>query len=349
MQAQDLVITNPLLQQVTSPKPNPLESIGFDVQGAQNYHTDKKEQADKQAKEQPQQQEWFNYKDVVELNSSETAAKINDEKTTDTFLAINDKPQPALPSEQEHAPTETTRTIYQLGARNTGISYFDNKQNLTLLDAYIAKQLGLKTDRLVHKIDLKADINAKRTSITPIQKAGAEYANTFDTLARGFTINLVNDKSNIIGAISQKARSTLRGAYFGEATEASANNSTIYAIARLNNGFSNQLSDFRIKNAKDEYYQAQSLDQKADVMKYQIRRIRDGLVDNHKRALANGAYTTAQKDALKIKEIDQFLGLLEGKNYPQILEYIAQKGHQAPVLMGDDYQSDDYQSPTQRP
>lgn len=289
-----------------------------------------------------QEQEYIDPKNdgVLVLNSSNTAAKINDEKTTDTFLAINDKPQPNLPSEQEPAPTETNRTIHTLGARNTGISYFDNKQNLTLLDAYIAKQLGLKTDRLVDKIDLKADINAKRTNITPIQKAGAEYANAFDTLVRGFTINLVNDKSNILGAISQQARSTLRGAYFGEATEASANNSTIYTLARLNNGFSNQLSDFRIKNAKDEYYQAQSIDQKADVMKYQMRRIRDGLVDNHKRALANGAYTTAQKDAMKIKEIDQLLGLLESKNYPQILEYIAQKNHQAPLLMDD--------TPTQR-
>lgn len=280
---------------------------------------------------------------VIDFDSNETAAKINDEKTTDTLLAINDKPQPALPSEQDLTPTETTRTIYKLGERNTGISYFDNKKNLTLLDAYIAKQLGLKTDRLVHKFDVKADINAKSTDITRIQKAGAEYANAFDTLARGFTINLVNDKSNILGAISQTARSTLRGAYFGKATESSANNSTIYTLARLNNGFSNQLSDFRIKNAKDEYYQAQSIDEKANVMKYQMRRLRDGLIDNHKRALASGAYTNAQKDALKIKEIDQFLNLLESKNYPQILEYIAQKNHQAPVLL-----SDDYQSPTQK-
>lgn len=341
MQAQDLAITNPLLQQVTNPTQNPLAARGVNVQGAQDYHDNRAKERAAKEQAQKQQAQDFNYKDFTEFDSSETAAKINDEKTTDTLLAINDKPQPNLPSEQEHTPTETTRTIYQLGARNTGISYFDNKQNLTLLDAYIAKQLGLKTDRLVHKIDLRADINAKRTSITPIQKAGAEYANAFDTLARGFTINLVNDKSDILGAISQKARSTLRGAYFGEATEASANNSTIYTLARLNNGFSNQLSDFRIKNAKDEYYQAQSLDQKADVMKYQMRRVRDGLVDNHKRALANGAYTTAQKDAMKIKEIDQFLGLLESKNYPQILEYIAQKNHQAPVLM-------DYENPTQR-
>lgn len=341
MQAQDLARPNTALHQALTlgQAPNPLAARGIDVQGAQDYHDDR-------AKEREQKpQEFIDPKNdgILVFDSSETAAKINDEKTTDTLLAINDKPQPNHPSEQDHTPTETTRTIYQLGARNTGISYFDNKQNLTLLDAYIAKQLGLKTDRLVHKIDLRADINAKRTSITPIQKAGAEYANAFDTLARGFTINLVNDKSDILGAISQKARSTLRGAYFGEATEASANNSTIYTLARLNNGFSNQLSDFRIKNAKDEYYQAQSLDQKADVMKYQMRRVRDGLVDNHKRALANGAYTTAQKDAMKIKEIDQFLGLLESKNYPQILEYIAQKNHIAPVLMGDDYQT-----PTQR-
>lgn len=336
MQAQDLARPNTALHQALTlgQAPDPLAARGIDVQSAQDYHADRAKERAQKEQAKPQAQD-FNYKDFTDFDSSETAAKINDEKTTDTLLAINDKPQPNLPSEQELAPTETTRTIYQLGARNTGISYFDNKQNLTLLDAYIAKQLGLKTDRLVHKIDLRADINLKRTSNTPIQNASAQYANAFDTLARGFTINLVNDKSDILGAISQKARSTLRGAYFGEATEASANNSTIYTLARLNNGFSNQLSDFRIKNAKDEYYQAQSLDQKADVMKYQMRRVRDGLVDNHKRALANGAYTTAQKDAMKIKEIDQFLGLLESKNYPQILEYIAQKNHIAPVLMDD--------------
>lgn len=330
MQAQDLVITHPLLQQATSQKQNPLAARGIDVQAAQNYHA-QKEQAAK-AKEQAQNQPEFNYKDFTDFDSNETAAKINDEKTTDTLLAINDKPQPNYPSELEHTPTETNKTIYTLGERNTGISYFDNKQNLTLLDAYIAKQLGLKTDRLVHKLDVKSDNKHRVDNASRVADASSKAAFYTDTYMRSLATAIANDMSNNFGALSQFARRELQGVVgVGSATEQKAINSAVLASAMKSAGGSTQLSQARADMHGKEFLQAEDIRKKAQLYKQHLLDTRDLLVQNIKRAQANGALGYARNDMQKIAEIDQFIKLIDNHDAEGIARFIVQKGQFTPA------------------
>ena len=329
MQAQDLARPNTALHQYLTlgQAPNPLAARGVDVQAAQDHHAQqKKEQAQKQ-------QEYIDPKNdgILVLDSSETAAKINDEKTTDTLLAINDKPQPNLPSEQEHTPTETTRTIYQLGARNTGISYFDNKQNLTLLDAYIAKQLGLKTDRLVHKFDVRSDNKHRVDSASKVADASSKAAFYTDSFMRSFATALANDMSNNFGALSQFTRDKLQGVVgVGSATEQKARNSAILAIAMKSAGGSSQLSQARLDMHSKEILQAENIRKKAQLYKQHLLDSRDLLVQNIKRAQANGAIEYARNDMQKIAEIDQFIKLIDNHDAEGIAQFIVQKGQFTP-------------------
>lgn len=324
MQAQDLAITHPLLQQTTSQKPNPLAARGVDVQAAQDYH-------DRQAKEQAQKkQPEFNYKDFTEFNSNETAAKINDEKTTDTFLAINDKPQPQSLAQAE-IPQEVNKTIYTLGERNTGISYFDNKQNLTLLDAYIAKQLGLKTDRLVHKLDVKSDNKHRVDSASKVADASSKAAFYTDTYMRSLATAIANDMSNNFGALSQFTRSHLQGVVgVGSATEQKARNSAVLASAMKSAGGSTQISQARADMHGKEFLQAENIRKKAQLYKQHLLDTRDLLVQNIKRAQANGALEYARNDMQKIAEIDQFIKLIDNHDAEGIAQFIVQKGSFTP-------------------
>lgn len=332
MQAQDLAITHPLLQKATSQKPTPLAARGVDVQSAQDYHDRQaKEREATKAKEQEKQPE-FNYKDFTDFDSSETAAKINDEKTTDTFLAINDKPQPNYPSELEHTPTETNKTIYTLGERNTGISYFDNKQNLTLLDAYIAKQLGLKTDRLVHKFDIKSDNKHRVDSASKVADASSKAAFYTDTYMRSLATALANDMSNNFGALSQFTRDKLQGVVgVGSATEQKARNSAVLASAMKSAGGSTQLSQARVDMHGKEFLQAENIRKKAQLYKQHLLDTRDLLAQNIKRAQANGAIEYARNDMQKIAEIDQFIKLIDNHDAEGIARFIVQKGQFTPT------------------
>lgn len=332
MQAQDLTRPNTALHQAATlgQAPNPLAARGIDVQAAQNYNAQKEREAAK-AKEQAQNQPEFNYKDFTDFDSNETAAKINDEKTTDTLLAINDKPQPNYPSELEHTPTETNKTIYTLGARNTGISYFDNKQNLTLLDAYIAKQLGLKTDRLVHKFDIKSDNKHRVDSASKVADASSKAAFYSDSFMRSFATALANDMSNNFGALSQFTRDKLQGIVgVGSATEQKARNSAILAIAMKSAGGSSQLSQARLDMHSKEILQAENIRKKAQLYKQHLLDSRDLLVQNIKRAQANGALGYAQNDMQKIAEIDQFIKLIDNHDAEGIAQFIVQKGSFTP-------------------
>lgn len=330
MQAQDLVITHPLLQQATSQKPTPLAARGIDVQAAQNYNAQKEQEAAK-AKEQAQNQPEFNYKDFTDFDSNETAAKINDEKTTDTLLAINDKHQPHSQAQAE-IPQEVNKTTYTLGERNTGISYFDNKQNLTLLDAYIAKQLGLKTDRLVHKLDVKSDNKHRVDNASRVADASSKAAFYTDTYMRSLATAIANDMSNNLGALSQFTRRELQGVVgVGSATEQKAINSAVLASAMKSAGGSTQLSQARADMHGKEFLQAEDIRKKAQLYKQHLLDTRDLLVQNIKRAQANGAIEYARNDMQKIAEIDQFIKLIDNHDAEGIARFIVQKGQFTPA------------------
>lgn len=335
MQAQDLTRPNTALHQVATlgQAPNPLQARGVDVQAAQDYYDrQQKEQEADQAKKQAQEQPEFNYKDFTDFDSNETAAKINDEKTTDTLLAINDKPQPHELAAAQEIPQEVNRTTYTLGARNTGISYFDNKKNLTLLDAYIAKQLGLKTDRLVHKFDVKSDNKHRVDSASKVADTSSKAAFYADTYMRSLATAIANDMSNNFGALSQFTRSQLQGVVgVGSATEQKARNSAILASAMKSAGGSTQLSQARVDMHGKEFLQAEDIRKKAQLYKQHLLDSRDLLVQNIKRAQANGAIEYARNDMQKIAEIDQFIKLIDNYDAEGIARYIVQKGQFTPM------------------
>lgn len=269
---------------------------------------------------------------AIDFDSNETAAKINDEKTTDTLLAINDKPQPHELATAQEIPQEVNRTTYTLGARNTGISYFDNKKNLTLLDAYIAKQLGLKTDRLVHKFDVKSDNKHRVDSASRVADTSSKAAFYTDTYMRSLATAIANDMSNNFGALSQFARSQLQGVVgVGSATEQKAINSAVLASAMKSAGGSTQLSQARVDMHGKEFLQAENIRKKAQLYKQHLLDTRDLLVQNIKRAQANGAIEYARNDMQKIAEIDQFIKLIDNHDAEGIARYIVQKGQFTPM------------------
>lgn len=73
---------------------------------------------------------------------------------------------------EENEVEATTKTLAPKFYRNTGISYFDNKEHLSLADAFLAKELGLNLSYV--NMDLNA--NVKKTDIG---KAKNELAGLF--------------------------------------------------------------------------------------------------------------------------------------------------------------------------
>lgn len=251
-------------------------------------------------------------------------------------LEKNQKALESKPNAQALNPQEFFKTTYELGQRNTGIAYFDNKKDLTLLDAYIAHKLGLKTSRIEHKIDMKSDNKHRVDSVTKFADSSSKNAAWADTLIRGFGTNILNDQSNLTGAIDEKLRQILKGNFgFGEAAEQSANNSILLAIAQKSAGGSTQLGKPRIDLHAKEYYQADSIDKKAQVIKLHLLGIRDALVDNARRAQASGALEHASKDIAKIKEIDAFVSYINNNDYNGIAKFLRDKTNYTPQPMAD--------------
>lgn len=275
----------------------------------------------------------------VEGNNS--IMKTGEQRQDIQELEQNQKRLEASPQAQEQDPQEVFKSFYTLGQRNTGIAYFDNKKDLSLMDAYIAHKLGLKVARLEHKIDLKSDNKHRVDSVTKFADSSSKNAYYADTLMRGFGTNIANDQSSLTGAIDEKLRQILRGNFgFGEAAEQSANNSILLAIAQKSAGGSTMISKPRIDMISREYYQADSIDKKAQVIKMHLLGVRDALMDNAKRAQASGALEHAQKDIAKIKEIDAFVARINNNDYNGIAKFLSVKNNFTPMPMASgDYDS----------
>lgn len=275
----------------------------------------------------------------VEGNNS--IMKTGEQRQDIQELEQNQKRLEASPQANDQDLQEVFKSFYTLGQRNTGIAYFDNKKDLSLMDAYIAHKLGLKVARLEHKIDLKSDNKHRVDAVTNFADSSSKNAYYVDTLMRGFGTNIANDQSSLTGAIDEKARQILRGNFgFGAAAEQSANNSILLAIAQKSAGGSTQISQARLDLIKREYYQADSIDKKAQVIKMHLLGVRDALMDNAKRAQASGALEHAQKDIAKIKEIDTFVAYINNNDYNSIARHLTAKNNFTPMPMASgDYDS----------
>ena len=76
-------------------------------------------------------------------------------------------------------PPDVSEGVKYQKYRNTGVDYFDRKGNLSLLDAYLAKQLGLNVSYNFHKIDMKVDNRTRNVNLT---KSYNDFANSLSSI-----------------------------------------------------------------------------------------------------------------------------------------------------------------------
>ncbi|TLD79833.1 hypothetical protein LS68_009175 [Helicobacter sp. MIT 05-5293] len=90
----------------------------------------------------------------------------DDAKSSEEINAIQ-PPQEIPPSPQDMMiQPDKYEGSYLDKRRNTGVAYFDKKEHLSLMDAYLAKQLGLNVSYVFHKMDIKSDNTHRVTNQT---------------------------------------------------------------------------------------------------------------------------------------------------------------------------------------
>lgn len=117
------------------------------------------EQADKLAQKPLSNDEPLSFEKSFDTNSQAKADKL-------TNIGLESQ-TPQNQSSYAIIPPDVSEGVKYQKYRNTGVDYFDRKGNLSLLDAYLAKQLGLNVSYNFHKIDMKVDNTSRlRQSLT---------------------------------------------------------------------------------------------------------------------------------------------------------------------------------------
>lgn len=137
-----------------------------------------------------------------------------DSHTQETQKDINnyhDTPQQGIDElAAMNAPQESMQSSYYQKVRNTGIGYFDNKKELSLFDAYLAKKLGLDTKYTFHKIDIKSDNTHKVQNYTTSMNAIASgLKNAKDSII----LSLKTADKGIFQALKHQFEKATFGAY----------------------------------------------------------------------------------------------------------------------------------------
>nr|WP_317405029.1 hypothetical protein [uncultured Helicobacter sp.] len=129
-------------------------------------------------------------------------------------------------------PPDVSEGVKYQKYRNTGVDYFDRKGNLSLLDAYLAKQLGLNVSYNFHKIDMKVDNRTRNVNFT---KSYNDYATALASIKKvgmGQASIANADSGNTLGdSLRKKGDKVLLGFYNGltDARAANVSNKAIYA------------------------------------------------------------------------------------------------------------------------
>lgn len=128
------------------------------------------EQADKPAQKPLSNDEPLSFEKSFDTNSQAKADEI-------TNIGLESK-TPQEQSSYTIIPSDVSEGVKYQKYRNTGVDYFDRKGNLSLLDAYLAKQLGLNVSYNFHKIDMKVDNTSRiRQSVSGRNKFNKANAN----------------------------------------------------------------------------------------------------------------------------------------------------------------------------
>lgn len=128
------------------------------------------EQADKLAQKPLSNDEPLSFEKSFDTNSQAKADEIND-------IGLESQ-TPQNQSSYAIIPPDVSDGVKYQKYRNTGVDYFDRKRNLSLLDAYLAKQLGLNVSYNFHKIDMKVDNTSRiRQSVSGRNRFNKANAN----------------------------------------------------------------------------------------------------------------------------------------------------------------------------
>lgn len=135
-------------------------------------------------------------------------------------------------------PPDVSEGVKYQKYRNTGVDYFDKKGNLSLLDAYLAKQLGLKVSYNFHKIDMKVDNRTRNVNFTKAQNDFAQALSNFQKVGMG-QVSIAKSASGntLYDALTKIGDKTFLGFYNGltDSRAANTSNKAIFAAA-MNRG-----------------------------------------------------------------------------------------------------------------
>lgn len=213
--------------------------VGTALAGAASYgiaNAMKEDEAQKQAKQARQEKEDTEAYNAV-LNSPEFNAfaqaqaqknPTQESKADFSGLLLDDATQKQANKEastqllaQEHSPdTQATHeAIHQKPMRNTGISYFDNKEHLSIADAYLAKLLGVNVSYTYMDANINADMRQKKTNMN--QALNTMHGNNAAVLSftQGVPEYVENDLGSTTNALS-RAFNRWSGGFFSWSSDA---------------------------------------------------------------------------------------------------------------------------------
>lgn len=138
-------------------------------------------------------------------------------------------------------PPDVSEGVKYQKYRNTGVDYFDRKGNLSLLDAYLAKQLGLNVSYNFHKIDMKVDNRTRNVNLTKSYNDYAAAVVNIKKVGMG-QASIANASSGnmFVDSIGKLGDKTLLG-YVNFLTDARAANASNKAIFATTLGRGNKL------------------------------------------------------------------------------------------------------------
>ncbi len=139
------------------------------VAGGMAVHSltkDKEAEAKKQEESLKEQQQKDNetFQNALndEANQKEFLNAMQNNKSLQESYNNSLNPPQNTPKEENEVEA-TTKTLAPKRYRNTGISLFDDKENMNILEAFLAKQLGVDVRRI--DIDMNLNANVKRADV----------------------------------------------------------------------------------------------------------------------------------------------------------------------------------------
>lgn len=191
------------------------------------------EQADKLAQKPLSNDEPLSFEKSFDTNSQAKADEMND-------IGLESQ----TPQEQSNytiVPPDVSEGVKYQKYRNTGVDYFDRKGNLSLLDAYLAKQLGLNVSYNFHKIDMKVDNRTRNVNLTKSYNDYAAAVVNIKKVGMG-QASIANASSGnmLVDSIGKLGDKTLLG-YVNFLTDARAANASNKAIFATTLGRGNKL------------------------------------------------------------------------------------------------------------